>query len=64
MSWASLFEVLGVPGATLASKGDPRVSQGGPGLDSGVILVFCWVSILKLFLTRDAGSRVWEVFLE
>ena len=48
----------------MASKGSPRVSQGGPGLNSGGILVPFWVPILKLFLTRDARSRVWEVFLE
>ena len=56
-SWASIFEVLGVPGATWASKGGPRVSQGDPAKDSGLILVLLWVPILKFFLTMDAPLR-------
>ena len=52
-SWASIFEVLGVPGATWASKGGPRVSQGDPAKHSGFILLLFRVPILKFFLTMD-----------
>ena len=51
--WASIFEVLGVPGATWASKGGPRVSQGDPAKHPGFILVLFRVPILKFFLTMD-----------